>query len=429
MPTDITEHRNKNDEYLERRVLERTKELALANENLKVQIAERIKAEKRLTVQHAISRILAEANSLAVATPSIVKVVCENLEWDMGSIWMIDRLFNQLICVDHWHLTSIDSFEFETVTKKFRFSRGEGMPGRIWDSGSPEWIDDITGNNLFLRADFAKKTGIHSAFSFPIKLGRDVLGVIEFFSLKIRHTDNDILDMFDSIGSQIGQFAERVSAEEKVRASLKEKEVLLHEVYHRVKNNMQIISSLLSLQARYIKDKHTAELFFDCRNRIISMALVHEMLYQADNLAKINSKHYIKNLLDAIMNSYREYAGYININISLDEVSLHPDSAIPLGLIINELVINSIKHAFLPDRINKERRKEIKIEFRSIGQAMTALNVKDNGVGLPESIDIDKSESIGLKLVNLLVKQMGGKIQILKKDGTEFRIEFKDRDL
>jgi two-component sensor histidine kinase len=433
MLTHITKYKNMNErsalnEELERRVMERTRELALANDNLRVQIAERIKAENRLAVQHAISRILAESNSLAEATPKIVQVVCEYMEWDMGSIWMIDRQLDRLVCVNHWHLSSLDSVEFAGVTKKFRFSRGVGMPGRIWESGKSEWITEVTGNPSFVRAVYAERAGIHSVFGFPIKLGRDVLGVIEFFSRKIRHTDNDILTIFNSLGSQIGQFAERIIAEEKVRYSLTEKEVLLREVYHRVKNNMQIISSLLSLQSRNIKDKKTAELFFDSMNRIQSMALVHEMLYQSDNLANVNSRYYINNLLNGILNTYGEYSGNINIDVFLDEVSLRPDSAIPLGFIINELVVNSLKHAFPRDRINKEQRGEIRIEFRVIGKDSTLI-IKDTGVGLTGEFDIDKTESIGLKLVKLLASQMEGKIHIRKKDGTEFRIELKDSNL
>ncbi|MDP2682226.1 MAG: histidine kinase dimerization/phosphoacceptor domain -containing protein [Deltaproteobacteria bacterium] len=407
--------------------MDRTRELASANEELKIQIAVRNRAENRLIIQHLISKILADSTSLAVATPRIVRAVCENLGWDMGAIWMIDKLKNVLCCIDYWHLSSIDVPEFEAITRGYKFSHGEGMPGRIWASGKPEWITEVAGDPSFLRAVYAERAGIHSLFGFPIKLGGDILGVIEFLSMETLYPDKDIMDIFDLIGSQIGQFAERKLAEEQVRASLMEKEVLLHEVYHRVKNNMQVISSMLSLQSRYTKDNKASELFLDCRNRIRSMALVHEMLYQSDNLAKINSKYYIKNLLDGIMSSYREYAGNINVDVSLDEISLKPDSAIPLGFIINELVVNSIKHAFPQDRIDK--KKEIKIEFRSIAHDMMALIVKDNGVGLSEDIDVAKSESIGLKLVNLLVRQMEGKIQILRKDGTDFRIEFNGRNL
>jgi len=381
-----------------------------------------------MAVQHAISRILTESNSLAEATPKIVQVVCEHMEWDMGSIWMIDRQLNRLVCVNHWQLSSIDNVEFAGVTKKFRFLRGVGMPGRIWESGKSEWITEVTGNPSFVRAVYAERAGIHSVFGFPIKLGRDVLGVIEFFSRKIRHTDNDILTIFDSLGSQIGQFAERIIAKESVMASLSEKEVLLREVYHRVKNNMQIISSLLSLQSRNIKDKKTADLFFDSMNRIQSMALVHEMLYQSNNLANVNSRNYIRSLLDGILNMYREYSGNINIDVSLDEVSLHPDLAIPLGFIINELVVNSLKHAFPQDRINSKRWGKIRIDFRVIGKD-SMLIIKDTGVGLTDDFDIDKTESIGLKLVKLLASQIEGKMHICKKEGTEFRIELRDSSL
>lgn len=212
---------------------------------------------------------------------------------------------------------------------------------------------------------------------------------------------------------------ERRKSGEQIKASLKEKEMLLMEIHHRVKNNMQIISSLLNLQSRYIKDKSDLDLFKNSQNRVRSMALVHEMLYKSEDLARIDFAKYIKELTDQLFRSYRVNLGSIKITIDVEDIPLGVDMAIPCALIINEIVSNSLKYAF-----QKKKRGEIKIKFCKNEKGKHALIVSDDGVGLPEGIDISKTGSLGLSLINTLAGQLRGEIKIDRNRGTKFNIVF-----
>ncbi|MBD1936981.1 PAS domain S-box protein [Microcoleus sp. FACHB-68] len=212
---------------------------------------------------------------------------------------------------------------------------------------------------------------------------------------------------------------ERQQAQEQLKASLKEKEVLLKEIHHRVKNNLQIISSLLKLQSSYLKDPEAQALFKDSYNRVRSMALIHEKLYRSSDLAKIDLADYIRNLLGNLFSSYGISSQAIELKLKVDNISLDVDTAIPCGLIINELVSNSIKYAFTSDLGGK-----ICVEF-SLNKANDyILLVSDNGVGLPSDFDLEQTDSLGLQLVFNLAEQLGGTINLKTDRGTEFQIQF-----
>jgi len=217
---------------------------------------------------------------------------------------------------------------------------------------------------------------------------------------------------------------EQRRSEDKIRKSLDEKEVLLKEIHHRVKNNMQIVSSLLDHQTQHIKDKNVIEIFTESQNRIASMALVHEKLYQSKDLAKIDFYDYINDLVANLFQSYVENSGKIKLNMKIENIQLDIDLAIPCGLIINELVTNSLKYAF-PDG----RNGEIKIVFRKTDENMLELVISDNGIGIPLDLDFRKTGSLGLHLVTILAEnQLHGKINLYRNEGTEFRIEFKGKN-
>jgi PAS domain S-box-containing protein len=175
-------------------------------------ILERKRAEQRLQLQEAVSRTLAESSDLNEATPHIIRTLCEMAGWDAGAIWNVDRKANELYCVGVWHLSSTPVPEFEALTRQRRFAPGIGLPGRVWSNGQPAWIPDVTEDGNFPRAAAAMKEGLHSAFCFPIKLGDDILGVMECFSRQIRKPDEDFLEMLPPLGSQLGQFIERKRA-------------------------------------------------------------------------------------------------------------------------------------------------------------------------------------------------------------------------
>ena len=211
---------------------------------------------------------------------------------------------------------------------------------------------------------------------------------------------------------------ERKKAEDRVKASLREKEILLREVHHRVKNNLQVISSLLRLQSEHIKNEKEKELFKDSQNRIRSMSLIHEKLYQSKTLADIDVKEYVTDLVYGLFQSYNA-PGTITLTVKVKDVFLSIDEAITCGLIINELVSNSLKHAF-----PGSRKGEIKTILRPANGDIELI-VSDDGIGIPDDIDIRNTSSLGLHLVTILAEeQLNGKITSSKDNGTSISITF-----
>jgi len=212
----------------------------------------------------------------------------------------------------------------------------------------------------------------------------------------------------------IENVTERYKAEKRIKESLKEKETLLREIHHRVKNNMQIIQSLLNLQVTRIKEEKAQRVLQESQGRIKAMSMIHEHLYQSETLAQVNIKEYIEKLLEDLVIFYK---AKIKKKLEIENIHLDIDTAIPLGLIINELVTNALKYAFPTGKgtitIKLTTQKD-KIE----------LIIVDDGIGLPESIDIEKTETLGLKLVNILTMQLNGKISLKTRPGTQFKITF-----
>jgi PAS domain S-box-containing protein len=285
-------------------------------------------------------------------------------------------------------------------------------PGQISPPYQPDGVDSLTAANKKIAQ--ALKNGT-SSFEW---IHRRQNG--EEFSADV------LLTAFNFKGKRVLQatvrdITERKIAEENIKKSLNEKEVLLREIHHRVKNNMQIISSLLNLQMGYIKDKNITDIFSESQNRILSMALVHEKLYQSSDLRMIDFKGYINDLGANLLQSYN--ANYIKLNVNVEDISLDIDLAIPIGLIINELITNSLKYAF-PDGM----KGEITISISSINENMLKLVVSDNGIGLPKDLDVRNTKTLGLHLVTLLAEnQLKGKIDINREKGTEFQIKFKGK--
>lgn len=224
-----------------------------------------------------------------------------------------------------------------------------------------------------------------------------------------------------NIGVQVvaRDITERKQAEEKIISALNEREVMLREIHHRVKNNMQIISSLLRLQSRQIKSKKTLALFDVGQNRIRSMALIHESLYQSSDLAKINFSDYIKRLTTHLLSTYRVGMERIRMKLDVRDVCLDINRAIPCGLIINELVSNSLRHAFPSDQ-----KGDVQVIMNANKQGKYSLVVNDTGVGFPEDVDFQQTETLGMQLVIDLVSQLGGIIKLKREKGTKFRIVF-----
>ncbi len=209
-------------------------------------------------------------------------------------------------------------------------------------------------------------------------------------------------------------------AENELRSSLKEKNILLQEIHHRVKNNMQIISSLLNLQIKYVDEEEAVNVLIESQNRVQSMAMIHEKLYESENLTNINFIEYIQSLVSNLFHSYNVKNSRIKTILEIDKVNLNMETAIPCGLIISETVSNCLKYAFPNDMSG-----EIFISLKSIDIGYELI-IRDNGIGLPEKLEFSKLESLGLLLVNNLTEQIDGELKINKQNPTEFKITFKE---
>jgi two-component sensor histidine kinase len=228
-------------------------------------------------------------------------------------------------------------------------------------------------------------------------------------------------ELIKTTGQLQRELAERKRGEEEIQTSLKEKEVLIQEIHHRVKNNLQVISSLLNMYSRRIHDEQAVDLFTEVRNTIHSMALIHSELYQSERFDQINMERYLQRLANSLVQTYTTKRKWITINISPSDVYLSVNQVIPCALVLNELISNAFKHAF---REGQEGKIEVSIQRSADG--IVFVRVKDDGIGFPEEIDIYRTDSLGLKLVtNMVVDQLKGSIQLKREKGTEFIIEFK----
>jgi two-component sensor histidine kinase len=214
---------------------------------------------------------------------------------------------------------------------------------------------------------------------------------------------------------------ERKQIDRKIRDSLKEKEVLLQEVHHRVKNNLQVISSILNLQSSYVSDPSTLDILQESQNRIKSMSFIHETLYRTTDFSSINFSEYIKSLSYNLIQSYRLQNCTVDFVADIDTIEMSIDQSIPCGLIVNELVSNALKYAY------KDRKKgKLIIELKENGNQVS-LKISDDGVGLPENFKFEKNDSLGVQLVYSLTEQLDGTIEVNSEKGTSFLITFEKR--
>jgi len=274
------------------------------------------------------------------------------------------------------------------------------------------------------RENYLKPNNIISLLDVPIWLQGEMVGVLCHEQTRnMRKWTLEEQDFAASISFIISLSlgaSKRDEAQKQIINSLEEKSVLLREIHHRVKNNMQIISSLLSLQSSTIKNPEMKDIFKESQNRVKSMSMIHEQLYQTDDLAKIDFNIYVNGLIKSLFQIYSISHKHIDWHVNIEDVKLDLETAIPCGLIINELVSNSLKHAF-EDRLNGM----ISVNMNKINDLIT-LKVIDTGVGISNNFQIEKATTLGLKLVKTLVNQLEGELMIEIKDGTSFKVTFKE---
>jgi len=296
--------------------------------------------------------------------------------------------------------------------------------------------DRLIGRSIFEVRPGAEQFGLIDVFRqvwqtgqpayHPVTLYQDERLTAWYENFVYKLPSGEIVAVFDDV-------TERKQTEEQIKASLREKEVMLQEIHHRVKNNLQVISSLLDMQADTIDDPHLLQAFQDSQQRVRSMALVHEKLYQSADLAHIDFAEYIQEMVDYLFMLYSHRARHIIPHMAVEEVFLGVDQAIPCGLIINELVSNALKHAFPPPLAFSPAGEtgvkqpfptpEIRVAFAA-QNGERVLVVGDNGVGLPPKLDIETSSSLGLQLVKILAGQLHGALEIDRRQGVTFTLTF-----
>jgi len=316
-------------------------------------------------------------------------------------IWTMDK---------ESRLTSFNKNYVDLISRTYKAAPKVGMkinePPFVSETEYNEWW-----NGQFAKVFKGERLNFETAFTDENKNKI----YLDIFLNPIYHENNII-----EISGIAHDITERVMHEEKVNQSLKEKEVLLKEVHHRVKNNMQVISSILNLQSSYVTDSYALSLLKESQNRIKTMAYIHESLYQNKTFTSINFSEYISTLTNNILQSYAASIQKVRLELDIQKIILNLDTSIPAGLIINELVTNSIKHAF-----TQSNEGIIYINLHTKDNVLF-LEVSDNGKGFPKEIDFKNTNSLGLQLVNTLVEQLNGKLELSdnKDGGTSFYINF-----
>ncbi|MDO9044874.1 MAG: histidine kinase dimerization/phosphoacceptor domain -containing protein [Methanobacteriaceae archaeon] len=269
----------------------------------------------------------------------------------------------------------------------------------------------------FVEESFSKLSKTYDSLTIEFRiLKKDGTYVwLETTSKKIIDKDSDLIQII----ATSRDISLRKNVEEELKESLEEKKMLIREVNHRVKNNLMVISSLLNLQSRYIDNEEAKQILEDSQNRARSMALVHERLYKSSDLKNLNFGEYASSIATDLLRGHQNKNKSIKLELSLEDIPLDVNLSIPLGLILNELVVNALKHAFPEDTIGNVRIKLSENEHQFV-----VLEVSDNGMGLPESFDISNINSLGFEIVNTLVRQIAGKLTIQSENGTQIKVEF-----
>jgi PAS domain S-box-containing protein len=437
---------------LERRVADRTAELARINADLMRQIEERKQTEAQLLQRN---RELLSLQSAATATTSSLDLefVLQTVTWEMATLLGVDGCVifewnaeaNTLHALAEYSVGALGGEE----TIKVQDLADRPLRKTVLNERYAQQIntDQPYPDRAERRA--MGQANIQSLLMLPMVFQDRVVGLVELRECGAARsfTDHEI-SLAQLLSNQAAsavenarlyeraqaEIAERMRVEKQITASLKEKEMLLKEIHHRVKNNLQIISSLLKLQSKGIQDAAALELFKESQSRVRSMALIHEKLYRSGDLANVDFAEYVQNLAASLVRSYRADSVPTVLRTDIQGVRLGIDAAVPCGLVINELITNALKYAFPPGwhspiqtsatGESNGQMAEIRVELRRSADHQLTLIVADNGVGFPAGLDFRDTESLGMRLVNTLVDQLDGTLELSRNAGTEFKIMF-----
>ncbi|MEP6743633.1 MAG: PAS domain S-box protein [bacterium] len=409
---------------------------------------DRKRTETRLTLQYAVTQILSESRDFIESAGRILKAACESLEWEVGALWRVDRAANVLRFVELCHATEMQTPEFDKLTRTFTFEKGIGLPGRIWASGQPAWVDNLIADKNFPRAPVAAREGLRGAFGFPIKVGEDVLGVVDFFSPEVRKPDEELLKLVAGIGGQIGQFTERKRAEERLAELLDSERAARGEAE----------------KANRLKDEFLATLSHELRTPLNAVIGWARML-ASGRLDQDSSKHALeviernawaqKQIIEDILDVSRVITGKLQLNLTPVDLITIVDAALDAvrpAMEAKEIKIETLIDSSLrlvsgdPDRLQQVVWNVLsnaakftppggKVEIAvAQNNAHVEIKVKDSGPGIDPAFlphvferfrQADGSTTrmhgglgLGLAIVRHLVELHGGTIAVdNRKDG------------